>query len=111
MRLPRFRLRTLMVAVAGVALAIGAEVLRRRREVFLVKVELYSQEEAVYRQSIEVFSRRPLPVSSLKTTMWMIPDPDVDRKRAEFLAGLRLKYERAARHPWLSVAPDPTPPE
>jgi hypothetical protein len=33
------------------------------------------------------------------------------RARARFHDALRLKYERAARYPWLAVGPDPPEPE
>src|SRR4051812_34788192 len=39
-----------------------------------------------------------------------IHGPEGDRIRQEYGA-LRHKYERAARYPWLPVAPDPPPPE
>jgi hypothetical protein len=31
-------------------------------------------------------------------------------RRLEWHESMRLKYERAARYPWLSVDPDPPPP-
>jgi hypothetical protein len=34
------------------------------------------------------------------------PPPDVERRRAEYYAAMRVKYERAARYPGLPVAPD-----
>lgn len=34
-----------------------------------------------------------------------------DADAAEYHAGLRRKYERAARYPWLRVEPDPPAPE
>lgn len=33
------------------------------------------------------------------------------RKRAEYFAAMRAKYERASRYPWLPIAPDPPVPE
>ena len=37
--------------------------------------------------------------------------PDLARARITFWEPIRLKYERAARYPWLPVEPDPPEPE
>jgi len=36
--------------------------------------------------------------------------PAAERRRAEYFARMRVKYERAARYPWLPVPPGPPPP-
>ncbi len=52
--------------------------------------------------------------------LWFARASDPDRperaaprykQRAEFYSRLREKYDRAARYPWLPVAPDPPEPE
>jgi hypothetical protein len=32
------------------------------------------------------------------------------KAEASYYARLRVKYERAARYPWLAIEPDPQPP-
>jgi hypothetical protein len=81
-----------MVAVAIVGLACGGEVLRRRR--------VYYSEQAVVCGILAVERRSD--------------DPEVDRhlrQRTAYYYRQRLKYERAARYPWLPVPPDPPKPE
>lgn len=88
MRMPRMRVRTLLLVVAAVAIALACtqwfdSVTRR--------VTNYRELEAVHaRVSADAASRS-------------------DRKLAAHHDWLRRKYARAARYPWLPLAPDPPP--
>ena len=88
MRLPRFRLRTLVVAVAGLAVAVAMASLS-------IRSAAYSQLAEYHR--VEAF-RSSYPGA--------LNGPARLARHLE----LHSKYERAARYPWLPVAPDPPPP-
>ncbi len=99
----RFTVRRLMVAVAIVAAVLaGLEALRMRRAEF---------------QRVSVLHRRHL----LTLGRWELLDPVAQRADEEAQARgdprkswhlhLADKYRRAARYPWLPVAPDPPEPE
>ena len=84
MRLPRFRLRTLMVAVAIAAVVLGTCIERHRR---------FSRIAAHHRAELGKHLGRLKRVS--------FRDDDPDMIRLEWRWGMMSKYERAARHPWL----------
>ena len=104
MRLPRYRLRTLLIAVAVAALGMGTIVgLARRREYYLRQAAHHrklSDDAQLYAMSIE---RRYLH--------WRPSEPELAEmaayeRRSDYQAALQAKYERAARYPWLPVEPD-----
>ena len=113
MRPPRFRLRTLLVAVAVVALLMGGSVevvrLRRQSAIYRDRADHHAAVEGVLR-SIAARQGDGSPVDDS-------PGPGVRSKRftarimAEHEARLRLKYDRAVARPWRPVAPDPPPPD
>jgi hypothetical protein len=86
MRRLRIRIRTLLIAVALIGLACGADVMRKRRVEYL---------------------DRAMAWQCIAEDLCSPHDPRID----EHCDQLRRKYERAARYPWLPVAPDPPPPE
>ena len=101
MKLPRFTVRRLMVHVAILALAmafldnVAMPWAARRSEEF--------RELGQYHRGVS----------------WTIHPVDRNRRRAgwnsarllEYHARMAEKYDRAARFPWLPVAPDPPEPE
>jgi hypothetical protein len=93
MRLPRFRLRTLMiaVAVAGIALDLHTRSCASRQ------LAVYHDKESL----------KLLPCGEHERLF------DARRQRAWIWWHLDLaaKYRRAADHPWLPVPPDPPPPK
>jgi hypothetical protein len=113
MRRPRFRftVRGMMVAVAIAAVIMGAATLMVRRRGYLALAEKYTVEERLYVVSARGAERdRDKRGSEAVVRTWA--------QRAVRLAGeareaarLRMKYERAARYPWLPVAPDPPEPK
>ena len=127
MRWPRFRLRTLMIALAAVALlvwvGIEAQGLRRLSKRY--------QQQALWAQGEEAAQRRIVVLKKqfiLRLEAELLVQPKQRRiieaekmalvqdiaRRPEgiaYFAQLKRKYERAARYPWLPVADDPDPPD
>src|SRR5436309_1037307 len=111
MRLARFRLRTMMVAVAVVSIAwVGA-----------IRVLDLLELRDMYRRFEHEFGREGMLETAIASVRRLVSDsrrPHMLRAyvplrsgRAAYYAALRRKYERAARYPWLPVAPDPPPPQ
>ncbi len=115
MRFPRvrFTVRRMMVAVAIAAILLGLYgwVVRLRR----MSVEFLA--EARRHADMEKMLRTISGVSGRDSLVEISPGPGVPWKRntagaeADQEAALKLKYEHAARYPWLPVAPDPPEPE
>jgi hypothetical protein len=128
MRPPRFRLRTLLVAVAVAAVLMGgtnwALVVIDLRRTYLASARFHSQEAARYSRSSSELSRLFRDERTHPFTFDPLPGPhrkgesaargDViaayHAAYAAYHAALRRKYERAAARPFLPVAPDPPPP-
>ena len=93
MRRPRarFTVRWMMVAVAIVAMGAATSGLFARREEY--------QRRALTHELLAYFLRRGCSN--------IAPQPS----RASYHEELQLKYERAARFPWLAVEPDPPEPD
>ena len=91
MRLPRFRVRTLMIAVGVVALLIwGAMMASQSYDYYRRPREYCAQERG----------RRETAASNDGLAKFR-------PQCAEFYAQLAGKYRRARRRPWMPVAPDP----
>jgi hypothetical protein len=87
MRVPRvrFTVRRMMVAVAVVGLLLGGAAWMRRRSLWHLGLAISHTEESV---------------------AWQIDPP-----RAIHLARLAERHARAARYPWLPLAPGPPGPK
>lgn len=100
----RFTIRRLMVVVAAAGLIMAAVVMARRSREMSIRAE----QQAVAEQ---------LSLSYADDARGRNGDPQrvaLGEQRAAYHKALRMKYERAARFPWLSVEPDsptPEPPE
>jgi hypothetical protein len=126
MRLPRFRIRTLMIAVAvvGVTLASGrfAQIggrFRRiaaahRRNQSALARQAHEFEKQAHWATWDAVAQFPLSVpdrpwselaSDSRNEAWHL------RRVSAREGQLAAKYERAARRPWLPVLPDPPEPE
>jgi len=110
----RFTVRRMMVAVAVVALAFGIVRLWAARQHYLEKAAnhagfraliMRSSQDIAYWESRWTDQRVGLPARY----PWPGAPPLV-RSMAEYHDAMRRKYERAARYPWLPVAPDPPKP-
>ena len=115
MRAPRVRFtgRGLMVAVAVVGLAAGAEVMRRRGADFRRRASSYSELAADLHEVAASEAQSALSGVYVSRTAdgAIIPATrDLLTGRAGHYAALARKYERAARYPWLHVEPDPPEP-
>lgn len=90
-----------MVAVAVLAVLIGAEVLRRRRAFYL--------ERANVAAGWATWLRDPA-----RHDLWLSIEhesaPSEAIRQSDFYAGVRRKYERAASAPWWPIPPDPPSP-
>jgi hypothetical protein len=96
MRLPRFRVRTLMIAVGAVALLIWGTMMGARSFDFYNRAREYATQERGWR---DIASRDIRP----------------DQKQfhsdcIQYFAQLTAKYRHAMWRPWQPVAPDPHAP-
>src|SRR5262249_6545254 len=108
MRWSRFRVRTLMIVVVASAMVLGTIAgLVRRREFYLRQAERHRRlSDEQYVSSTLVFQRTHFGPSKPERALM-----DAYERRGDYHAGLQAKYERAARYPFLPVAPDPPEPE
>jgi hypothetical protein len=111
----RFTVRTLMVAVAIVAVICGGAIEVPRlwilRQQYLSFAEKYRYWETRLNGAVGI--RQEITYYSMRLPRGPEPSPARLAKmkaEASYYARLRAKYERAARLPWLPVAPDPAPP-
>jgi hypothetical protein len=138
MRLPRFRIRRLMIAVSLCALAIETYRLKRLSDDYRAKASSAGTREGAYRQiyaleittvesaAARIKDEEPLPPGGppelpkeIEAARLLLhndyseqeADAELDGKLASYYQQLRLKFERASRYPWLPVAPDPPMPK
>jgi len=134
---PRFKTRVIMIVVAVVAVAIGAEMTRRRWEDYRERATWYrilevswstwvarwKQRAAEYRGYVE---RTKKEAEHASTERGDGPEDDVVsatqaylfaseraedcQRQVDYFGRLKTKYERAAWRPWLLVEPDPPAP-
>ena len=104
MRVPKFRIRTLMIAVAALGIAFGGlaglQRMDQRRQRLLVLARHHLQQAVVNRLTLQ----GSVAHRAAKA------DTERYRMRAEYHHGLNLKYKYAALHPWLPVSSDPPEP-
>jgi hypothetical protein len=113
--------------VVLVAVALGVDAIRRRRAGFLQKATQYARLEQSSLDMITVSNERIADLKSriesygarvredvvreanlmLSNARWEL---ELDQQYAAYYEGLRLKYERAASRPWVTLGPDPHPP-
>jgi hypothetical protein len=96
MRLPRFRVRTLMIVVGVVALLIWGAMLASRSYDFYRRAREYGAQERGWR---EIASRNRPPE-------WK----QFHLECVQYFARLTAKYRQAMWRPWLPVATDPHAP-
>ena len=94
MRRPRFRVRTLMVAVGVVALLVWGARMGSRSYDYYGRAREYGWNERGWR---EIAARHPGRAS-------------FGLECAEYYEQLARKYRRAMWRPWMPVAPDPVAP-
>lgn len=114
MRLPQFRVRTVLIGVALIAMCVygGMEVRKssyRRLAAEHANAAKLARFQALFTLSdrflpSKKYMARTFPNISPITREWLI-------QSATHHEALAAKYERAAQYPWLPVEPDPPAPE
>jgi hypothetical protein len=102
----RFHLRTLLIAVAIVAVVLGVLAMRWRAEHYRALAERHAFLASVY-QAGESTVGGIGPDGRTFSETRSLRDP----RKVRYHAALKERYERAACYPWLSVETDPPPPE
>lgn len=137
LRWPRITTRRLMVLVAVAALALGAEMTRRRGEAFAEKAAEHAKAERAHRALADsqdyaaARSRRESEQEAaerakvspnderhpegadgalMQRAAMLAEEAKYTREHAAFHEKLINKYQHAARYPWLPVEPDPPKP-
>jgi hypothetical protein len=113
MRLPsvRFTVRGIMIAIAGVALALGAERGARRSADFSTRADYHEsrlQTLALIRQN-GVYPYCSLGISGIPLHYDAETAP-LHARCVLYHTRMLRKYQRAMWLPWLAVDPDPPPP-
>jgi hypothetical protein len=98
---PRFTVRRLMIAVAVVGLALATAIMMRRSDEFRALAEEQADNEAA---SLEYADDARGEHGDQQRVAR-------GEQMAVYHRALKIKYERAARYPWLPVAPDPPEPK
>src|SRR4051812_38931326 len=106
MRLPRFRIRTVMIAVAVAGIGFGSGVSLHRRSVRLQTLADHHGSEAYV---VQIRGANGRDVGELP--MLSINDVPINRGLADWHLELRDKYRRAAKRPWLPIQPDSPAPK
>ena len=108
-RLLHFRLRTLMIAVAVVALPLATWArIEARREQFR-RASAYHRDQVVGAITVAIGPPGSYGVAAWSTKFrCRLSQAQVDLDMWHL--GLSKKYEEAAERPWLPVAADPDPP-
>jgi len=101
MRFPRFRLRTLLMVVAVLALVMAVSTAIARRSVALAQLAKFHGSRAELALACRLYRD-----ASGRTCLARVLTP-----RFDYHSSLRRKYEYAASRPWLPVPPDPPPPK
>jgi hypothetical protein len=95
---PRYRIRTLMIAVVGLALGAWGAMMGNRSYNHYQRASLFGTYERGWRQ----IAARDRGDRGLST--W-------GSEAADYYGQLAKKYRRAMWRPWTPVTPDPPPPE
>ena len=131
MRLPRvrFTVRRMMLFVAFVGVAIGGSIeitrefarLRQLSHNYWVKSRRIAGRERMVRSGAAISHAawvaqvQDIERTERRTGGWFKMGrpyaPDRCKRLIPYFLALRLKYERAARFPWLHVEPDPPTPD
>ena len=114
---PHFTVRRLMLIVAVVAVVLSGEKLRRAWRDRSLKAAEYAAEaeswsvDAARIQDMTAASRARGDVASLKRVAYLEEVVRSDRRLEGIYREKASRYARAARYPWLPVAPDPPEPK
>lgn len=112
MRLPRFRLRTLMIAVAVVAVIAWFPRLRRRSKEFSILAQVHAQEANSLLSHANLWDQKKLggcmePGVDASGNVDFVGAARKARHQAALEIRLSRDYEHVARYPWLSFSSKP----
>src|SRR5947209_518836 len=117
----RFTVRRMMAAVVIAALALGGERVRRHREWCIERAKVHGFEaesyalygdEDLYEPSFDPSTTaEEMERQAAVRRKNEADEASLRRSKSTYHSALRAKYERAARYPWLPVAPDPPEPK
>jgi hypothetical protein len=107
---PRFRLRTLLVAVAVAAVVLGAVMMARRAGDRRARAIRHAKAEAEARRHLDAYRGGRVELPRCLTLEEVEALTSRIEESVVFHAGMARKYERAAARPWLTVEPDPPEP-
>lgn len=110
MRMPGIRIRTLMIAVAVLAIPLGVCMERRSR--FLRLAEQHERIAADGISDLMIFDNSGSRLRYCDRAGRELDESEAERRMAlnSWHDALGFNYRRAARSPWLPVAPDPPRP-
>jgi hypothetical protein len=105
MRMPscRFRLRTLLIMVAVVAVLMGTERMRQRWVLYRQRATMYARLATILREGQQITYHKGAGPTV------MLGRADMMRLSA-YYANKSQVYRRVASRPWQPVPPDPEPP-
>jgi hypothetical protein len=116
---PRWRLSVLLTAIAALGASLAPLV--ARRDSLALRAEYHATQALCYGEASQADSqgadrvegKTPSPLRNFLDPSSVVPlrvSSSLNAARSAYHAALRDKYERAARYPWLPLAPDPPPP-
>jgi hypothetical protein len=109
MPLPRMSTRRWMIAVAVVAIALGLDRLYERRQRALAMARYHRSKEREQRLALVLPQYHAyLATLNPESAQSILRGRE---RQLKWHGELRRVYERAARYPWLLVAPDPPGPK
>ena len=112
MRLPRMTTRRWMIAVAVVAILLGAGLETGRRSFRFARLsDCHSNAALECFHALMTLGGWPPPQDPSPAELGRVRNLYRVRALVHYHSALTQKYERAARYPWLPVAPDPPEPE
>ena len=109
MRPLRMATRRWMIAVAVVALAFGAERLRRLSQGYAFLAACHAGAQISLAEVVGDYDGGRIAFDQQEATSW-VEAIAAYRRRIPYEAALARKYRRAARYPWLPDEPDPPDP-
>lgn len=115
MRMPRFRIRTMMVGVAVAAAITSCALFATRcyamHSFFHSRAAFHHQQSTYYEKMAATFGPRTSRSDRFVVCQTLPFESHDWAGRAAHHARLNRKYNYAARYPWLQAAPDPPEPK
>jgi hypothetical protein len=97
---PRFTTRRLMIVVAVVGIVLGLWIMKKRRDDFREMANRQGYFAGMF--GLDAWESREAGDHARAAN---------SEKKQDRCKAIQIKYERAARYPWLPVEPDPPEPE